>query len=368
MKIKFENYDKGFKIVSLALCECTKEDLLRDEIDFIYVTKESIVLFPDGQVLSTDEKIIDELLGKNDYDAYELWPDGTLHICYDNSSIDNYFFVTGKCNSNCIMCPSPDSARKKGEMRSVETLIEIARHIPISASHLTITGGEPFIVGESIFDFLRFLKEKYARTEFLILTNGRIFAVDKYAKLLEENIAYNTIIAIPIHGSKEQIHDKITQVNNSFVQTLSGIKRLLMLGIRVELRLVVNSLNVNDFDNIVQLILTEIPDIEYVSVIAMEMTGSAHKNRDIVWIPYKKSFELISDGIFRLIKNGIDVKLYNFPLCTVDKKYWTLCEKSISPQKVKFAEVCEKCLMREMCGGIFAGTYLLEKEELEAIV
>ena len=83
---------------------------------------------------------------------------------------------------------------------------------------------------------------------------------------------------------------------------------------------------------------------------------------------YKKSFELISDGIFELIKNGIDVKLYNFPLCTIDKKYWTLCEKSISPQKVRFAEGCDKCLMKELCGGVFAGTYLLEKEELEAIV
>lgn len=368
MKIKFENYDKGFKIVSLALCETTKEDLIRDEIDFIYVTKNYVELFPGKCVLSKDENIIDELLEKNNYDAYELWPDGTLHNCYDNSSVDNYFFVTGKCNSNCIMCPSPDVARKNGEKRSVETLIEIARHIPISAAHLTITGGEPFIIGESIFDFLKFLKEKYDRTEFLILTNGRIFAVEKYVNLLIENIPYNTIMAIPIHGSNAVIHDKITQANNSFLQTLSGIKHLLMRGVRIELRIVVSSLNVYDFNNLVQLILSDIPNIEYVSVIAMEMTGSARKNKDIVWSPYKKSFELISEGIYTLIKSGIDVKLYNFPLCTVEKKYWTLCEKSISPQKVRFAEICDKCLMKDMCGGVFAGTYLLEKEELEAIV
>jgi hypothetical protein len=114
--------------------------------------------------------------------------------------------------------------------------------------------------------------------------------------------------------------------------------------------------------------LKEIPRIEYVSIIAMEMTGSAYKNRDIVWIPYKKAFELISDGVIELIKNAIDVKLYNFPLCTVQKKYWTLCEKSISPHKVRYAETCDRCSVKSVCGGIFAGTFLLEKEELEAIL
>ena len=38
----------------------------------------------------------------------------------DDSSLDNYFFVTSKCNSNCVMCPSPDLFRKSGETQGLK--------------------------------------------------------------------------------------------------------------------------------------------------------------------------------------------------------------------------------------------------------
>lgn len=54
------------------------------------------------------------------------------------------------------MCPSPDISRQKGGNTNVNTLIEIAKHIPEDAPHLTITGGEPFMIGPDIFRFLSF--------------------------------------------------------------------------------------------------------------------------------------------------------------------------------------------------------------------
>lgn len=50
------------------------------------------------------------------------------------------------------------------------------------------------------------------------------------------------------------------------------------------------------------------------------------------------------------------------------KEYWTLCEKSISPDKVRYAETCENCKMKNACGGVFAGTMSMEKGELRAII
>ena len=57
---------------------------------------------------------------------------------------------------------------------------------------------------------------------------------------------------------------------------------------------------------------------------AMEMTGNAHKNADTLWVPYRESFQFVKKGIDKLIESGIDVKLYNYPLCTVDRGYWML--------------------------------------------
>ena len=363
MIVKLENYHGKYKIVSLALNQTVREELLKDEIEFVYISENDIRLYPEDVVVSKDKNIIEKLRNAHDYDVYELWENGKFSEYYDN-----YFFVTGKCNSNCVMCPSPDISRQKGRNTSVDTLIEIAKHIPTDAPHLTITGGEPFMVGPDIFRFLEFLRAKFECTDFLLLTNGRIFAVDSYVERFVEKSPKNSIVAIPIHGSTANIHDMITQSNGSFNQTKIGIKKLLKAGIHVELRIVVNRLNKDDIHNIAQMISDELSEVDYVSIMAMEMTGSARVNQDKVWISYVDAAQVAEDAALVLIENGIDVKLYNFPLCTVKKEYWTLCEKSISPDKVRYAETCENCKMRNACGGVFAGTMSMEKGELRAII
>lgn len=368
MIVKLENYHGKYKIVSLALNQTVREDLLKDEIEFVYISENDIRLYPEDVVVSKDKDIIEKLRNAHDYDVYELWENGKFSGYYDDSSLDNYFFVTGKCNSNCVMCPSPDISRQKGGNTSVDTLIEIAKHIPTDAPHLTITGGEPFMVGPDIFRFFEFLREKFECTDFLLLTNGRIFAVDSYVERFVEKAPKNSIVAIPIHGSTANIHDMITQSNGSFNQTKIGIKKLLKMGIHVELRIVVSRLNEDDIRNIAQMISDEFSEVDYVSIMAMEMTGSARVNQDKVWISYVDAAQVAEDAALVLIENGIDVKLYNFPLCTVKKEYWTLCEKSISPDKVRYAETCEICKMKNACGGVFAGTMFMEKGELRAII
>ena len=368
MALKFENYNEGFRIVSLAKDEQTKQDLIEDNLDFLVLERNEVILYPDEIVLQSKSNEKEELSGYSNYDVFEIWPDGRLFLRFDTTSVDNYFFVTGKCNSNCVMCPSPDNMRKFGDEIDIEKLIELAKHIPSDTPHLTITGGEPFLCGERIFGFISFLKNKFTDTECLFLTNGRIFAVEKYARLLYECMPNKTILAIPVHASNANLHDCITQVNGSFSQTIVGIKRLLRYGVHIELRVVVSKLNCENLNELASLIIREIPQIEYVSVIAMEMTGSAYKNRDKVWISYREAFKNAVPAIKRLIAHGIDVKLYNFPLCTIDSSYWMICEKSISPSKVRYSETCEECNYKRTCGGVFAGTINIEKEELKAII
>lgn len=370
MNIKFKDYDLGYKIVSLALDKCKRDKLIKENLDLIYVdsTEGTIVLLPDEIVLSREAADLEHIKEFNNYDVFELWENGVLVRKYNDKSEDNYFFITGKCNSNCIMCPSPEYSRKNSSSTSLADLLELAKHIPSDVPHMTITGGEPFLIGEQIFPFLQFLKKNFLDTEFLFLTNGRIFAIDKYIQTFCETAPHNSIVAIPVHGSCEQIHDTITRTDGSFKQTLLGIKRLLKNNIPVEVRLVVSKLNANDFDNIAQLIIKQLKGIEYVSIIAMEMTGTARANQEQVWITYTTSFACIANAVRTLLQSGIDVKLYNFPICTVDRPFWTLCEKSISDNKVRFTEDCEFCSVKNTCSGIFAGTLQLEKEELRPIL
>lgn len=368
MSVRFRKYTYGYRIASLVFDACAKEKQMEKGLSILYVKEKEIVLFPDNVIVSENMSDIEYLHRFNNYDVLEIWENGLVNRRYNDKSDDNYFFVTGSCNSNCIMCPSPDVTRKNVPQTNIGDLIELARHIPSDAPHLTITGGEPFLVGECIFPFIQYLKDHFPMTEFLFLTNGRVFAIERYTRQFVESVPGNSIVAIPIHGSCDYVHDSITRAKGSFKQTRHGIKQLLKNNIRVELRLVVSRLNMEDFDKIADLIISQFKGIEYVSVIAMEMTGNARINKEQVWIPYREAFERIAGSLKKLIENGVDVKLYNFPICTVKKSFWTLCEKSISENKVRFAECCDMCKYKASCGGIFAGTFQLEKDELRAIL
>lgn len=367
MGLKINNYYGEYRIVSLAFDKEVKEDLESNiDLAYIYVTEESAILFPDNiEIEFNDKSALDSY---HDYDVCEVWPDGRIYRYYDVCSIDNYFFITGKCNSNCVMCPSADYSRKNGIEADIPNMIEIAKHIPADAVHLTITGGEPFVAGSSIFSFIEYLRDKFLKTEFLFLTNGRVFAVDNVTDRFAETIPNISIVGIPIHGSTEKIHDAITQAKGSFNQTMLGIKKLLRKEIRVELRIVVSALNVTDIANIARKVVSDIPSVSYISIMAMEMTGSAFVNRERVWIPYGEAFKATIEAIHIFLQAGIDVKLYNFPLCVVKKEFWTLCEKSISPDKIRYSEKCKECFMKSACGGVFGGTLLLEEEELHPIL
>lgn len=366
MRLHFDDYKGKGGIFSLALNEATKEDLLSEEVSVLCVSDNEIYQYPDKILISAYEKAIEKLRECNNYDVFELHDDGELVRLYDDTSGDTVFFITEKCNSGCIMCPSPEAFRRKGNSADINKLIDVATHMPSDAPHITITGGEPFMIGKDLFRLLTFCRNKFERTEFLILTNGRVFALKEYCDLLYESIPERCIIAIPIHGSTEKLHDAITQTPGSFRQTCIGLKRIQKLGIETEIRIVVNRLNLNNLEEMAYLIVNSFDKVSYVSIMAMEMTGSAFVNSEQVWISYRESIPNVRRAVDVLVQAGIDVRLYNYPLCIVDNELRTLCFKSISEWKRKYAPCCEKCSLRDSCGGLFGGTYKLEKDELKA--
>lgn len=367
MRFKLKQFDGKYHVYSVAVTEEAAKKLEKQGLPFWKIENNGINNVHDGnQVLVKSSDLI-YLQDLNDFDVLEVFPNGIVNRYYNDSSEDNLFFITEKCNSNCIMCPSPDSSRKNGDSWRADQLIHVAEYIPSDARHFTITGGEPFMIGRQIFDFLEYLKNKFMETEFLILTNGRIFAVPSYCQLLKETSPYNTILGIPIHASYAGLHDYITRVSGSFEQTVSGLKNLLSLGCNVELRIVVSRLNADNLEDLAYLVTEELPTVEHVSIMAMEMTGSAYHNRNLVWIPYKKVFLSVKKAVDILIRNSIDVRLYNFPLCTVDPEYWTLCKRSISDIKIRYRDTCNICRVRDACGGLFNGTLHFEKDEIKAI-
>ncbi len=364
MIIKFDNYTFDYHIYSLAKSKAVLDDLISKGIDCIYYNDRIAQLYPIDtffELTEREQKLLDEC---ESYDVFEIDSSGNAYKCFDNKSLDNAIFITNQCNSNCIMCPTPELLRKTKSFYTADILIEIAKHFPSDCAHITITGGEPFLLGKEIFNLFLYLKETFRETQFLLLTNGRVFSNNEYSYLLYKNAPEQLCIGIPIHGHTPKLHDKITQSTGSFYQTFNGIKNLLNLNIKIEIRIVISNLNKDFLKEIAELISNNFSQIMCVKFIGLEMTGAAAKNEKEVWLGYPEAFQKSKEAISILINSGIDVGIYNFPLCAVEKEYWYICEKSISPHKVRFADICRTCSVADACGGLFSGTIRLAKKEL----
>lgn len=364
MIVRFNNYTGGYRVLSFAKDRDAQAIIQQKGMECLLLDDGMIRMLPDGLAVDISEEELQKLYGSCDFDVFEVYENGSAYKCFDCASNDNVIFITSKCNSNCIMCPSPEAFRKNGVYNSADNLIKIISYFPRTAEHITITGGEPFLVKKDIFRVLNYIKNNFENTRFLLLTNGRAFASNEYCRLFDETAPRNTIIGIPLHGHISELHDYITQTEDSFYQTCRGIRNLLALNRSVQLRIVVSKLNAEYLGQIAQLIIREFAGVDNVKIMAMEMTGSAAKNKEKVWIDYSLAFEKARIAIDELVKSGIDVALYNFPLCFVARGYWNICEKSISENKIRFAPQCNICDVKDACGGAFSGTIRLLKDQM----
>lgn len=327
----------------------------------LYERDKSVFLFPDNCIFSINKQEEEALTLFYEGDVLQFDDRHTGFVIYSNSSNDNALVITMKCNSNCVMCPIPEQQRMMDSIASLESLLELSNCIPSNADHLTITGGEPFLLGKDMFALLSFLKKRFTSTNFLMLTNGRAFANVDFTQQYVKSHPIKMVTGIPIHGSNNEKHDSITQTPGSFKQTILGIKHLLHYHEKVEVRFVVSRLNENDITAMAQMIVDNVPDVDSVKVMGLEMLGGAAAHQDEVWIDYEEAFNKSKKGIDLLIKAGLNVELYNFPLCSISRNYWGIYQKSITDYKIRFLDECESCKEKGACGGVFAGTKRLMK-------
>lgn len=301
------------------------------------------------------------------YDVVEIIDDKVIRVLYRDDSEDNAIVVTNQCNSNCIMCPDSDVVRNTNENPDIKKLLEQVKCIPDDTSHITITGGEPGLLRENLLNLLEECKIDLPNTEFLLLTNGRIFADKNFTEEIKKVIPENIRVAIPIYADNEKLHDGITRAKGSFKQAVLGIKRLIENNIDVEIRIVVLKKNYQYLEDIAKFIVQEFPEAKIVNIMALEMTGNAYKNREQVWINFREVKEYLYKACITIIKAGIIVNLYNFPLCNLDERLYSIAHKSITDYKIRYKDQCEECLAKGNCGGFFNSTINVKDIEIKPI-
>ena len=205
-------------------------------------------------------------------------------------------------------------------------------------------------------EILSILTNKFQHSGFQLLTNGRSISDSHLLYRLLKTGPSGMLFAIPVHSCIPQVHDQITQAEGSFAQTDRGIKNLLDSDQKVEIRIVISKLSIDTVTETARYIVNNYLDVSTVNFMAMEMMGNAAINRERIWIDYDQIFNKIEEAIDVLVTNGIDVKLYNLPLCMVKRGFWHIAVRSISSYKIQYQDACSACCVRDICGGFFGST------------
>lgn len=345
--------------------------------DYVYGSR--LILISEESICATGEFYIPELERSfkvsNEDELFNLVPNDVVYIneygkvqrIYENRSRSLDLMLTIHCNSNCIMCPISEGARRTNENGYYDWLLELIDVLPENIEHVCITGGEPTLIGEKLFILIDKLTKKLANAEYQFLTNGRSCANLELCKKVINHMPLYTLYGVPLHAHNYILHDKIAQVDGAFNQTVQGIKNLVQNGAHVEVRVVVSKMNATILESLAVFIAQNLQGISCVTFMGIETMGNAIKNYEKIWIDYDVATSFIEKAIDILMGNGIDVMIYNYPLCLISKKYWLLSRRSITEYKVRYYEKCNLCSVKEVCSGIFKSTFNVAKPNVKPV-
>lgn len=287
---------------------------------------------------------------------------GVVRTLYRINSYHNTILSTERCNSNCLMCSQPPK-----DKNDIPVLYEIYRQaiplIPKDCIEITVSGGEPTLMGELFFNLLELITFELPDTEIHILTNGRTFAWNHMAERLAKVNNPRMMLGIPLYSDYEHSHDYIVQAKGAFNQTILGLHNLARYGIRIEIRIVLHLQSIPRLVKLAEYIYKNLPFAEHITFMGLEFIGYTPFNIDKLWIdPADYNVELTDAVEFLSFKN-MHVSIYNTQLCTVPERLWEYCRKSISDWKNDYLPACTSCDKLDDCGGLF--TWNLKKHSRE---
>lgn len=277
---------------------------------------------------------------------------GLVRSLYRPYELHHHLFATERCNSNCLMCSQPPKDRDDVEALT-ERNLELIRLIRPRPPYLTITGGEPTLLGDNLFKLLLQLKMSLPETELHILTNGRAFAWPEYAQRFADVGHPNISLGIPLYSDFAGAHDHVVQAKGAFDQTVAGLHQAARNGIRVEVRVVLHKLTIPRLTKLVDYIYRNLTFVEHIALMGLEYTGYTPRNIEELWIDPCDYQDELEEAVEFLAVRNMTVSIYNHQLCVLKRSLWKYSRQAISDWKNVYTGVCDTCAARRQCGGFF---------------
>lgn len=306
-----------------------------DQIPFSYVQLPAgFAEVADGDVLSIDSHT------------------GRVRLLYRRTSRHNFFLVTERCNNYCLMCSQPPKKVDDGWL--IDEIAETLSLVNAATPALTFTGGEPLTEWRRFLGLIELTRDLLPETAVHVLTNGRAFSsaevVEAWAAVRHPKLS----VGIPIYAAVDHIHDYVVQAKGAFDETVLGVLRLKDCGQNVEIRVVLHAITAPRLRETCLWIARNLPFVDHVALMGMEHTGFAIANNDKLWIDPLDYQDQLKAGVDILSTAGVNVSIYNLPLCVLEPSIRPFAVQSISDWKNDYIEECAGCSARADCAGFFS--------------
>lgn len=278
------------------------------------------------------------------------------------------------CNNNCIYCLYGDN-KETGDL-STDEIKKTLKEISKETDSISFSGGD-VTIRDDFFDLLKYAKN-LRFNEISIETNGRAFYNREFARKTLE-IMNDLIFSISLTHIKPEIHDKITRVDGSWMQTIKGIKNLVELGNKnVSIAFVVCKLNYK----ILPLAVDFFSDlgVKRIDFIIVRKSGYAKKNYQNIAVKISEIKPYLFKAFDKGYENNITVTSYGFPFCCLENyknrafelglienklsgrdaffNYGSTTENHfedrLKGRRIKI-KVCKECKYYNACEGIWRG-------------
>ena len=274
-----------------------------------------------------------------------------INVIWRGNANANSLLLTERCDNYCLMCSQPP--KTKNDDWLLDQAFDAISLMPQTAKEIGFTGGEPTFYGQKFIDLVGHVDKCLPNTALHILSNGRKFSDFSFAEKYASVANKNTMVGIPVYGAEETLHDYVVQAKNAFNETLNGVLNLGELGQLIEIRVVLHKATAPQIVQIAEFICRNLPFVDQVALMGLEMMGLARGNFSQVWIDPVDYIEELAEAVQMLAANKIHTMVYNHQLCVLHHDIWRFAVKSISDWKNEYDAVCKSCEVVDTCGGFF---------------
>ncbi len=210
-----------------------------------------------------------------------------------------HFELTGKCNLKCKQCYN-DSGKRKTVM-TADHWKEFSKKAADSLFSVTLSGGEPLLLGKQLFDIMDIFEER--NTWINMISNG--FLINR---IIAKQISHYSIgwVEISIDSPYEEYHDYLRGVQGSWRQAVLAASYLASYNVPVHIGTCVTPIGLDQLEEMVML-------AQQIGVVGLTFTkvlvsGRAYFNQKELVLTEEQTKRFVAKAD-ELQKNTKDIKI-----------------------------------------------------------